>query len=50
MAIAAAVPADCPSTKNTGSMRMEPYAMWVDDKQTDTSKFTQSEALGVSAR
>jgi len=35
---------------NTGSMRIEPYAMCDADRHTGTKRFRTSESLGTSAR
>ena len=50
MASAAAMAADCPSTMNTGSMRMLPKAMCEADRQNGTSRFSASCSCGVMLR
>ena len=47
--LAAAVAADCPSAKKTGSMRMDPNAMWEAETHTGTSRFAHSPRLGTIA-
>jgi hypothetical protein len=34
----------------TGSIRAEPYAMWLADRHTGTSRFVHWSAFGVTAR
>ena len=47
---AAASPQTCPSSRKTGSMRIEPYAMWLEDMHTGTSRFVHSSRRGVRLR
>jgi hypothetical protein len=47
--MAAATPAECPSTIKTGSIRIELNATCEADTQTGTSKFLHSVDLGVIA-
>src|SRR6478672_491369 len=46
----AAAAHDCASTMNTGSMRIEPYAIWLALKHTGTYRLLHSAAFGISAR
>jgi hypothetical protein len=48
MAITAAEAADWPRIMNTGSMRMLPYAMWVADMATGTSRLFPCPFFGTS--
>ena len=46
----AATAADWPRTMNTGSIRIDPYAMWLADRQTGTSRFAHWASSGTIAR
>ena len=46
----AATAATCPSTMYTGSMRIEPNAMWDAESATGTSRLVTSSRFGVSDR
>ena len=46
----AAVAAEWPRIMKTGSMRMEPKAMWVDESAHGTSRFSHSSAFGTMER
>ena len=50
MAKAAAVAADSPRIMNTGSMRIDPKAMWDDDAQTGTKRLVHSLLRGTTER
>ena len=50
IAIEAAVAALWPSTMNTGSIRIDPYAICVDARHTGTSRFVHSLSFGVIDR
>jgi hypothetical protein len=47
MAILAAIAADCPRTINTGSILIEPNAIWVADKQAGTKRLFTSDFFGT---
>ncbi|MCD7852264.1 MAG: hypothetical protein LUH63_22615 [Parabacteroides sp.] len=47
MANADATAADCPNTINTGSIRIEPKAIWMEETHTGTSRLVHSSRLGV---
>ena len=48
IAMHAAAAPDCASTMNTGSMRIEPYAIWLALKHTGTYRFLHSVSFGMS--
>ena len=50
MSAEAAIAAACPTVMKTGSIRMVPYATWLDDRQTGTSRLSHSSFFGVIAR
>ena len=50
MAMDAAVAADSPKIIKTGSILIEPKAIWEEEMQIGTSKFLHCDSFGIIAR